>query len=121
MESNKLTKGLLFYGRPDSYKISVNHKFRYDDGVDCKPTHLEFYPPNEPYPYFCINLNNTYEPVLGGSDWEGIRGYYGYGSDYNVGNDYKLGEWTSWREGINLNKLAIKKGEKNTEPKVRSS
>ena len=87
----------FFYGKPDSYKIKVSQKFRCDDGNNNDPTHLEFIE-KDGLTYFRINLKKIYTPIEDGPDWK-YRGD-GYGADYNVGNDYVLGKWTSWRKGL---------------------
>lgn len=101
LESESLTKGLFFYGQADSYRINVRQKFRYDDGKDKEPTHLGFIEQEDGVTYFRIDLKNKYTPIENGPDWKYITN--GYGADYNVGNNYVLGEWTSWRKGLMSN------------------
>jgi hypothetical protein len=101
LESESLSKRLFFYGEADSYRINVRQKFRYDDGKDKDPTHLEFIE-KDGLTYFRIDLKNEYTPIEDGPDWK-YRGD-GYGADYNVGNNYVLGEWTSWRKGLMNNR-----------------
>ena len=89
-------------------KMVVEAKYRYDDGVDSDPTHLEFRMDDSTTgkPRFRIHLKNNYKPVKNGPDWNEFS--RGYGADFNVGKDYRLNQWTSWRRGKHIVKAPNK-------------